>query len=212
MCAPATAHASRRPACTLSLNSIISFWQAMGAGSLGSTAFLVVVITRIFDDCLTAARKSYRVASGSCGARQRRDPWSKPSRALSRCLPKGYAGSTWRAARWAAVHGVRPSNQIAEFCRRHRTVQRAARRLGSSQTRHQNQARSISQRPAERNAKFVGRWRQRAAIITSGRRSPRKQSHNLTEDDRTRTATPLFLALSRSSIGKCLSRRRTIAG
>ena len=115
--------------------------------------YLTVVTMTILSDGLTAARKSYPAASGSCGVREGRHLWSKPSRALSRCLPKGYAGSTWRAVRWAAAHGVRPSNQMFELCHRRHTEQRAARWLVSSQTPHQNQVRSISQRPAESKCK-----------------------------------------------------------
>eukprot|EP00964_Phaeocystis_antarctica_P126359 scaffold90061_cov66-Phaeocystis_antarctica.AAC.25 len=118
----------------------------------------------ISSDCLTAARKSYPSASGPCGVRKSRHPCSKPSRALSRCLPTGYAGNTWQAARRVAVHGVRPSNQMSELCHRRRTEQRAARWLVSSQTPHQNQRVALTQKTksqldgrcacANRNATF----------------------------------------------------------
>ena len=130
------------------------------------TVLCLLVTMTISSDCLTAARKSYPSASGPCGVRKSRHPCSKPSRALSRCLPTGYAGNTWHAARRVAVHGVRPSNQMSELCHRRRTEQRAARWLVSSQTPHQNQVRSISQRPAESKCK-----RRRAVAAMSWWRS-----------------------------------------
>lgn len=47
------------------------YTQIFVFGKLGAgwTVLLVIVTTRLFDGCLIAARKSYRVASGSCGAR-----------------------------------------------------------------------------------------------------------------------------------------------